>query len=86
MLRRLRQWDRGAGFAAVRREWLDRAGGIGEPIRVRTAHEHLEGIFTALDPTGRLLLARPDGTTRVIEAGEVFPLVAEPQRLPDGVQ
>ncbi len=86
MLCRLRQWDRGAGFAAVRRDWLARAGGIGEPIRVRTAHDHLEGIFAALDPTGRLILAVPDGTTHVIGAGEVIPSLAEPPRLPDSVQ
>ena len=68
------------------RDWLARAGGIGEPIRVRTAHDHLEGIFAALDPTGRLILAVPDGTTHVIGAGEVIPSLAEPPRLPDSVQ
>jgi BirA family transcriptional regulator, biotin operon repressor / biotin---[acetyl-CoA-carboxylase] ligase len=78
MARRLRQWDRGAGFPAVRRDWLARASGIGEPIRVRTAHDHLEGVFAALDAAGRLVLAAPDGTTRVIGAGEVFPSIAEP--------
>jgi BirA family transcriptional regulator, biotin operon repressor / biotin---[acetyl-CoA-carboxylase] ligase len=84
--RRLRQWDRGAGFAAVRGDWLARAGGIGEPIRVRTAHDQLDGIFAALDPTGRLVLTVPDGTTHVIGAGEVFPSLAEPPRLTNGVR
>ena len=71
MVRRLQQWDRGAGFAAIRHDWLARAGGIGEPVRVRIGDDHLEGIFAAIDPTGRLLLAVSDGTTRVIGAGEV---------------
>jgi BirA family biotin operon repressor/biotin-[acetyl-CoA-carboxylase] ligase len=81
MLRRLRQWDRGAGFAAVRGDWLGRASGVGEPIRVRTAQDHLEGIFAALDPAGRLVLAAPDGRTHVIGAGDVFPSLPEPPRL-----
>jgi BirA family transcriptional regulator, biotin operon repressor / biotin---[acetyl-CoA-carboxylase] ligase len=80
-VRRLRQWERGAGFAAVRRDWLARAGGVGEPIRVRTGRGQLDGIFAALDPTGRLVLTVPDGTTHVIGAGEVFPSLAEPAQL-----
>ncbi len=86
MGRRLHQWDRGAGFAAIRHDWLARAGGIGEPVRVRIGDDHLEGIFAAIDPTGRLLLAVSDGTTRVIGAGEVIPRLAEPPRLGHGVQ
>jgi BirA family transcriptional regulator, biotin operon repressor / biotin---[acetyl-CoA-carboxylase] ligase len=80
-VRRLRQWERGAGFATVRRDWLARAGGVGEPIRVRTGRDQLDGIFAALDPTGRLVLTVPDGTTHVIGAGEVFPSLAEPAQL-----
>jgi BirA family transcriptional regulator, biotin operon repressor / biotin---[acetyl-CoA-carboxylase] ligase len=86
MARRLAQWDRGAGFAAVRRDWLARAGGIGEAIRVRTGNDHLEGIFVDLDPAGRLVVAAPGGATHVIGAGEVFPSLAAPARLADEVQ
>ena len=35
MVARLAQWDRGAGFAAIRADWLARAAGLGKPIRVR---------------------------------------------------
>src|SRR5690348_16468046 len=35
MARRLRQWDRGEGFARIRADWLKRAAGLGGDIRVR---------------------------------------------------
>jgi BirA family biotin operon repressor/biotin-[acetyl-CoA-carboxylase] ligase len=74
MIVRLEQWDRGSGFAAIRRDWLARAGGIGEPIRVRTAQAQVEGVFSTLDPTGRMILAANDGSTHVISAGDVLPI------------
>jgi BirA family biotin operon repressor/biotin-[acetyl-CoA-carboxylase] ligase len=77
MLQRVRQWDRGNGFAAIRHDWLLRAEGVGAPIRVRTLDRELEGVFAALDSSGRLILAASDGTTRTIGAGEVFPLSPE---------
>jgi BirA family biotin operon repressor/biotin-[acetyl-CoA-carboxylase] ligase len=72
VVRRLRQWNRGDGFAAIRQDWLTRASGVGEPIRVRTAGGEIEGVFTTVDTIGRLILAAPDGARQVIGAGEVF--------------
>jgi BirA family biotin operon repressor/biotin-[acetyl-CoA-carboxylase] ligase len=71
-LARLRQWDRGAGFAAVRQDWLARAAGIGHEIRVRLPEQELAGRFEALDAAGRLVLRLPDGGLQTITAGEVF--------------
>ena len=34
MMRRLKQWDRGAGFEAIRTDWLARAAGLGGPVRI----------------------------------------------------
>jgi BirA family transcriptional regulator, biotin operon repressor / biotin---[acetyl-CoA-carboxylase] ligase len=78
MLERLQQWDEGRGFVLTRRDWLDRAIGIGAPIRVRTAESDVEGIFAALDSAGHLILDASDGTSRVISGGDVFPLQAKP--------
>jgi BirA family transcriptional regulator, biotin operon repressor / biotin---[acetyl-CoA-carboxylase] ligase len=72
MLRRLTQWRGGAGFAAIRRDWLSRAAGIGEPIRVRLPDCELFGRCEGLDDSGCLLLRRADGTLQSIAAGEVF--------------
>jgi BirA family biotin operon repressor/biotin-[acetyl-CoA-carboxylase] ligase len=73
MERRLAQWQRGQGFASVRADWLKRAAGLGEPIRVRLPERELSGRFEGLDEGGRLLLGTSDGVTPVT-AGEVFGL------------
>lgn len=74
MMRRLTQWRRGAGFAAIRSDWLDRAGGMDGDMRVRLAERELIGRCEALDESGRLLLRLPDGSLETITAGDVFPL------------
>src|SRR6478672_7830193 len=63
---RLRQWAEGAGFAAVRSDWLIRAAGIGKDIRVRLPAQELAGQFQGLDETGHLLLRLPDGNIQVV--------------------
>jgi BirA family biotin operon repressor/biotin-[acetyl-CoA-carboxylase] ligase len=74
MLDRLIQWDKGAGFAATRADWLARAAGRGGDIRVRLAGKELTGRFTDLDESGRLLLTTADGTITTVAAGDVFPV------------
>lgn len=76
MDRRLAQWDRGAGFAGIRADWLARAAGVGEAIRVRLPERELAGRFQGLDPYGRLLLREPGGAIATIAAGDVFALGA----------
>jgi BirA family biotin operon repressor/biotin-[acetyl-CoA-carboxylase] ligase len=76
MQMRLAEWERGAGFAGIRAAWLARAGGIGQPIRVRLAERETTGHFDAIDEAGRLVLRSADGSVEAIAAGEVFPLVA----------
>jgi BirA family transcriptional regulator, biotin operon repressor / biotin---[acetyl-CoA-carboxylase] ligase len=74
MARRLRQWDRGAGFAGTRTDWLARAHAPGSELRVRLPEREFSGRFQALDEFGRLLLRLPDGTIESITAGDVFPI------------
>jgi BirA family biotin operon repressor/biotin-[acetyl-CoA-carboxylase] ligase len=69
------RWRDGAGFATIRTEWLARARGIGQPIRVRLPGEMREGVFGGLDTDGALLLDTATGRQR-IAAGEVFPAIA----------
>ena len=73
MQRRLAQWRGGDGFAAIRADWLKRAAGLGEPIRVRLPEREFSGRFEGLDETGRLLVQSASGLTTVT-AGEVFGL------------
>jgi BirA family biotin operon repressor/biotin-[acetyl-CoA-carboxylase] ligase len=78
MTERLGQWDRGAGFAGVRGDWLARAAGLGGDLRVRLSGRELLGRFEALDEHGRLLLRLADGGLQAITAGEVFPVAGAP--------
>jgi BirA family transcriptional regulator, biotin operon repressor / biotin---[acetyl-CoA-carboxylase] ligase len=71
---RLAQWDRGAGFGAIRAAWVQRAHGLRQPARVRLAEREATGVIEGIDPTGRLLLRLDNGALEAIAAGEVFPL------------
>jgi len=71
MQQRLAQWGGGRGFAAIRADWLKRAAGLGEVLRVRLSARELAGRFQGLDEAGRLLLAQDNGVA-TITAGEVF--------------
>ncbi len=71
MQQRLAQWNGGQGFAAIRADWLKRAAGLGEILRVRLSARELAGRFQGLDEAGRLLLEQDNGVT-TITAGEVF--------------
>jgi BirA family biotin operon repressor/biotin-[acetyl-CoA-carboxylase] ligase len=62
---------RGKEFAAIRREWLSLATGVGAPIKVSTPARHLEGRFQTIDATGRLILENEAGVV-AIEAGDVI--------------
>jgi BirA family biotin operon repressor/biotin-[acetyl-CoA-carboxylase] ligase len=72
MVARLAQWGRGAGFAAIRVEWLAHAAGVGGDIHVRLADRELTGTFETLDPSGRLILRLPGGMVEAVTAGEVL--------------
>ena len=76
MQRRLAQWARGEGFAAIRADWLKRAAGLGNDIRVRLPEREFSGRFEGLDDAGHLLVRGPAGVTTVT-AGEVFDLGRE---------
>jgi BirA family biotin operon repressor/biotin-[acetyl-CoA-carboxylase] ligase len=77
MDRRLRHWNSGANFAAIRADWIARATGLGSDLRVRLPGREISGRYEALDEAGRLLLRLPDGSLETIAAGEVFPVAAD---------
>jgi BirA family biotin operon repressor/biotin-[acetyl-CoA-carboxylase] ligase len=73
MMRRIEQWQRGQGFSAIRADWLKRAAGLGQDIRVRLPERELSGLFKGLDESGHLLVLERHGLTTVT-VGEVFAL------------
>jgi BirA family biotin operon repressor/biotin-[acetyl-CoA-carboxylase] ligase len=64
-------WDNGRGFEALRRIWLERAAGIGDPVAVRVGGEVISGTFETIDAHGRLVVRGDDGSERTVSAGEV---------------
>jgi BirA family biotin operon repressor/biotin-[acetyl-CoA-carboxylase] ligase len=60
------------GFQPVRKAWLLRASGLGQPIRARLGDSEREGVFEDLDEDGALLLRDAAGTLTRITAGDVF--------------
>jgi BirA family transcriptional regulator, biotin operon repressor / biotin---[acetyl-CoA-carboxylase] ligase len=69
--RRLKEWDRGNGFAAIRAAWIACAAGLGEAIAVRLPDRTLHGRFIGLDEAGRLVL-EAGGERRSISGGDIF--------------
>lgn len=63
---------RSAGFAPIRAAWLERCGGMGQPLRVRVGREQFDGRFENLDGDGALIVELPNGDLRRVTAGEVF--------------
>lgn len=68
----LARW-RDEGFEPVRRAWLAAAHPPGTALSTHTASgARIEGEFDGLDESGALKLRLPDGSSRVIHAGDVF--------------
>ena len=65
-------WDNGRGFAEIRRLWLERAAGLGEPVAVQTGTATVEGMFDTIDETGCLIVRTAEGKRVPISAGEVY--------------
>jgi BirA family biotin operon repressor/biotin-[acetyl-CoA-carboxylase] ligase len=74
MLGRIAQWNRGEHFSTIRTDWLARAAGLGDVIRVRLADREISGRFETLDDAGRLVLLLPEGGREAIAAGDVIAL------------
>ena len=65
-------WDNGRGFGEIRRLWLERAAGLGEPVAIQTGNATIKGTFDTIDETGCLIVRTVDGKHLPIAAGEVY--------------
>ena len=72
MMKRLAQWAAGEGFSSVRADWIARAAGLGQDIRVRVADRELSGRFETLDADGNMILRLPDGRALAVTAGDTL--------------
>src|SRR5216684_5979015 len=65
-------WDHGCGFADIRRLWLERAAGLGQPVAIQSGGSTVEGTFDTIDDTGCLIVRTADGKRVPISAGDVY--------------
>src|SRR5229473_1636499 len=65
-------WDRGRGFGEIRRLWLERAAGLGQPVAVQAGGSAVEGTFDTIDDTGCLIVRTAEGKRVPISAGDVY--------------
>jgi BirA family biotin operon repressor/biotin-[acetyl-CoA-carboxylase] ligase len=65
-------WDNGRGFDDIRRRWLDRAAGLGEPVSIQSGATLVEGIFETIDATGCMIVIGHDGRRVSVAAGDVY--------------
>ena len=72
MAAELRIWAEGAGFSIIRKEWLERARGIGEAITVRFSDHEIEGTFVDIDEDGFLMLRGENQVVQSVSAADIF--------------
>jgi BirA family transcriptional regulator, biotin operon repressor / biotin---[acetyl-CoA-carboxylase] ligase len=65
-------WDLGRGFGEIRRLWLERAAGLGQPVAVQTGGSTLVGTFDTIDESGCLIVRTSEGRRVPISAGDVY--------------
>jgi BirA family biotin operon repressor/biotin-[acetyl-CoA-carboxylase] ligase len=65
-------WDKGRGFGEIRRLWLERAAGLGQPVSINTGATTVEGTFDSIDEAGCMMVRTADGRQVPISAGDVY--------------
>jgi BirA family biotin operon repressor/biotin-[acetyl-CoA-carboxylase] ligase len=65
-------WDDGRGFDEIRRLWLERAAGLGQPVAVQSGASTVQGTFDTLDASGCMVIRTADGNRVQISAGDVY--------------
>src|SRR5207244_13557552 len=65
-------WDNGRGFGEIRRLWLERAAGLGQPVAIQTGGATVEGTFDTIDEQGCLIVRTSGGKRVTVAAGEVY--------------
>jgi BirA family biotin operon repressor/biotin-[acetyl-CoA-carboxylase] ligase len=65
-------WDNGRGFGEIRRLWLERAAGLGQPVAIHTGGSTVEGTFDTIDDTGCMIIRTSGGKRVPISAGDVY--------------
>jgi BirA family biotin operon repressor/biotin-[acetyl-CoA-carboxylase] ligase len=65
-------WDDGRGFGDIRRLWLERATGLGQPVSIQAGAVTVAGTFDTIDATGCMIVRTREGKRVPISAGDVY--------------
>jgi BirA family biotin operon repressor/biotin-[acetyl-CoA-carboxylase] ligase len=65
-------WNDGEGFGELRRLWLERAAGLGEPVSIKSGETVIEGIFDTIDEQGCMIVRTQAGGRVPVTAGDVY--------------
>jgi BirA family biotin operon repressor/biotin-[acetyl-CoA-carboxylase] ligase len=65
-------WGDGRGFGEIRKLWLERAAGLGQPVAIQSGNATAEGIFDTIDETGCMVIRTAEGKRVPISAGDVY--------------
>ena len=65
-------WNNGRGFGEIRRLWLQRAAGLGQPVTVQAGKATVAGTFDTIDDSGCLIIRTPEGKRVLVSAGDVY--------------
>src|ERR1700716_2446704 len=65
-------WDQGRGCGELRRLWLARAAGLGQPVAIQSGGSAVEGTFDTIDESGCMIIRTSDGRRVPISAGDVY--------------
>ena len=65
-------WDRGRGFGEIRRAWLARAAGLGQPVAITSGNTMTKGTFDTIDDQGCMVVRTTEGKLVPITAGDVY--------------
>jgi len=65
-------WNNGRGFGDIRRLWLERAAGLGEPVSIQSGSSTVIGTFETIDDAGCMVIVTPSGARETIAAGDVY--------------
>src|SRR5437879_2170461 len=57
-------WDNGRGFGEVRRLWLARAAGLGQPVAIQSGGSTVEGTFGTIGEAACMIVRTLDGRRR----------------------
>ena len=68
---RLKIWDEGRGFGAIREAWERRALGLGGEVTAELGGSSIAGTFEGLATDGALIMRLADGSLKSIHSGEV---------------